>query len=345
MDSKKEEKKNRGLFVFKTASLVLALLLIFFFVKNINFSALVSQIGLVGWKVTYVLWLTFFSQLLAVIAWYLSFNKLFSIKSVPLFFAVRLAGESFAQVSPVNIAGGDPLKGVLLKHLCGIRLQESAMSIFLSRIMITLSMGFMMVFGIIWIHGYFELVQVKALLFLFCVLIVLCFVFLFYSLRSRHGLFYHIGSFFSKVFSNSKFVHKAVAYLYEVDKDLVLFYHEKRLSFYTVFILSIWHQIIGSMEFYIVFRLLGFDIGIISCIVFGLASSLLRAVGFFVPGQIGIEELTNKIMFSLAAVPGDETWLTVSLIRRARQVFWIALGTLFYFIIIHTPKMKFKALV
>lgn len=57
---------------------------------------------------------------------------------------------------------------------------------------------------------------------------------------------------------------------------------------------------------------------------------LFRSAGFFIPGQLGLEEFGNKLMFSLVNIPGSETWVTASLVRRGRQIFWILAGFMIY---------------
>jgi hypothetical protein len=149
-----------------------------------------------GIQLWWVIAVTFFSQLIAVIAWFFSFPKLPSFKIVPALFGVRLAGESFAQINPASIAGGDPLKGVILKHTNGIKLRDSAMSIFLSRVMITVSSGLMIVFAVILLYQRFELIQMKIASLIITFLIVLATLFTIYSLKNQHGVFLQYSKFF-----------------------------------------------------------------------------------------------------------------------------------------------------
>jgi len=114
---------------------------------------------------------------------------------------------------------------------------------------------------------------------------------------------------------------------------MVLFYKKKKMSFYAVFVLSILNRLVGSLEYYVILGALNIDVSLFTCVLFDLVSTIIRTSGFFIPGQVGLEEAGNKLMFSLVKVQGAETWLTVSLIRRARQVFWIVAGFVLYLII------------
>jgi hypothetical protein len=59
---------------------------------------------------------------------------------------------------------------------------------------------------------------------------------------------------------------------------------------------------------------------------------LFKSAGAFIPGQLGIEEYGNKIMLLVIGVPGAGIWITASILRRARQLFWILFGVVLYFV-------------
>ena len=61
------------------------------------------------------------------------------------------------------------------------------------------------------------------------------------------------------------------------------------------------------------------------------------AVGF-IPGQLGIEELANQLVLLAVGIGTGSLWLTVSILRRARQLVWIAGSALLYLILPKTVK-------
>lgn len=61
---------------------------------------------------------------------------------------------------------------------------------------------------------------------------------------------------------------------------------------------------------------------------------LFKSAGAFVPAQIGVEEYGNKIMLAAIGLPETEIWVSASILRRARQLFWIFLGLTIYFVVI-----------
>jgi hypothetical protein len=86
----------------------------------------------------------------------------------------------------------------------------------------------------------------------------------------------------------------------------------------------------------VILHLLGLDIPYLSCIEIEVGVMVFKAIGAFVPGQIGIEEYASKLMLELTGVPGSGVWITVSILRRARQLFWICVGFIALMAIIRT---------
>ena len=64
-------------------------------------------------------------------------------------------------------------------------------------------------------------------------------------------------------------------------------------------------------------------VSILDAVVIEMGVLGFKAAGSMVPGQIGVEEYGNKVMLNLAGILSNEIWLTVSLLRRGRQVFWL----------------------
>lgn len=305
-------------------------LLIALLLRKTDIRALADQIGAIGWRFSLVIAVTAAAQLLAVIAWYLSFLQKVRFSGVPLLFVIRLIGESLAQVNPTNIIAGETLKAVLLKKRLGVNYRDGGVSIVLSRIMIVLGSAFLLAVGAIAILELFDVPGLRMISISACALTLLLFLYIFYTLRSGHGIFLVFAKAAHAALGRFAFVTKAVAYLREIDADLVIFYRKKRAHFYGAFALSVLHRVVGSLEYYVILSALGIDVSIYACVLFDTASMLIRSAGFFIPAQVGLEEFGNKLMFTLVNIPGGETWLTVSLVRRARQIFWILAGFVCY---------------
>jgi uncharacterized protein (TIRG00374 family) len=273
-----------------------------------------------------MLLVTFAAQLTQTVSWFTCFFALLRFSAIPVIFRIRLIGESLAQINPANLIAGDSLKMVLLKRKLGLNFRESSVSLLLSRIMIFLASGIIFVTGLFLVFEHLDYGNLQVVLLIMSGAILLFSLYLLVTLHTERDIFENFSRFLKKCFPGKQFVLKLAGLLSEIDDDLFRFYNTRRGNFYLALFLALLHFIIGSLEYYVILHALGIDVGIFTCVLFDITSIALRAGAFFIPGQIGIEELANKISFSLAGIEGSHTWMTVSLLRRARQVFWIIAG-------------------
>ena len=60
---------------------------------------------------------------------------------------------------------------------------------------------------------------------------------------------------------------------------------------------------------------------------------VLKSFGAFIPGQLGVEEFSNKVMLSIVGIKATGLWVAASIVRRSRQLFWIIVSGLLFIII------------
>ena len=107
--------------------------------------------------------------------------------------------------------------------------------------------------------------------------------------------------------------------------------HKKVLFLSGVFALL--HWVFGGLEFYLILKFLGLKVSVLQALLVDLGVVLFKAAGAFVPGQLGVEEYGNKIMLAFIGIPAEEIWVTASVLRRARQLFWIVFAVIVYFLV------------
>ena len=321
---------SRKRLIAKIAGGVFGVILICILIMQTDVSSLTSQLYMIRWYFLAVIGVTFVSQSAAVYAWYLSFFTHLKKSSFVHLFNIRLIGESFAQINPTNVIAGEALKGVLLKDKLGVNYLTGATSILLSRIMIVIAGAVLLIFGVAIMFQRLAFGNLQIISAIICGIIVVLLFFFIFALHTRRGFLRVIARIIQAIFGRFAWTKNAVSGLLQVDNELIEFYHKKRGAFYAVFFLSVMNRVIGSMEYFVIFYALGMDVDVFSCLLFDLSSMIFRSAGFFIPGQIGLEEAGNKIMFSLINIPGNETWITASLVRRGRQIFWILAGFVVY---------------
>lgn len=314
----------------RAAGIIVGAVLVWAVIAATDIDSLIAQMKTVGWFFFAAIGVTLCSQFIAVVAWYKSFFTPLHWSALFHLFNIRLVGESLAQINPASVIAGETIKGYLLKNKLGITYIEGAVSLLLSRIMIVMSSAALLIFGTAIVFQRLAFGRLQAVSIGVCAITALL-IFLFVrALRTGRGFLGWLAPLLKKLFVKFRFADSAAEGLLKVDGMLVEFYGTRRRDFYAVFFLSVLHRIIGSLEYYVILYALGIDVAFVSCVLFDLVSMLLRLAGFFIPGQIGLDEFGNKLMFSIVNIPGTETWITVSLVRRGRQIFWILIGFVIY---------------
>ncbi|MDA3899122.1 MAG: lysylphosphatidylglycerol synthase transmembrane domain-containing protein [Spirochaetes bacterium] len=325
--------------------LLLGPLLIYFLFRNTDLSGLIENLAEIRFSFIIIIAITTVSQLCAVLAWFFTFPVKMNPGKIYELFRIRLIGESFAQMNPLNLIGGETFKALLLKKWLGIGYSKGAVSILTSRILLILSMFLLAVLGGSVLFMRFDLVQLQVYGYVVLGLVILFYLYFFYTLGRGHGLFFFASRLFRPFAEKFPIFARLSALLKEIDRDMVELYKNRKAAFYTAFVLSLFHLLIGACEYYVIFLALGVDVSFFTCIVFDLSSTAIRSLGFLVPGQLGFEELTNRVMFSLVNLHDDYLWQTVSIIRRGRQFFWIIAGFIFYIVASRSGKVPSTDLV
>ena len=329
----KERKTSTFKKVLKLLGLLLGIGLLYAFVRNSNLDAIWTQLSTIGWKFVFLIGVSFVSYFLVTIAWRQSFLDAPRGVDIMQLFVLRLIGESLAQINPTNVIAGDTLKAVMLRRK-GVPYQSSIVSLTISRFLIILSSVALMAIGVYIFLDHIQALASQHMIVIMTLTVVAILLVLLSLLHTGKGLFGLPVRIMNSLFPNSEKVYTATENLKLIDEELIEFYRRKKLSFFSAFWLSFFHRITGAAEFYVILVFLGIDITFFSCVAIEIGVMVFKALGSFIPGQLGIEEYGNKVMLDFVNVPGSEIWITVSILRRARQLFWIGLGVILFSLMI-----------
>lgn len=114
------------------------------------------------------------------------------------------------------------------------------------------------------------------------------------------------------------------------------------------FLCSILHWMFGASELFVILKYLEIDPLFLNALTVDMGVVIVKSIGGFVPAQIGVEEFGNKYMLTFIGVTGPGIWISVSILRRAKQLFWIILSALFYIcieFILPTKKQKHGSII
>jgi glycosyltransferase 2 family protein len=311
--------------ILKIGAALLGAALLGFFLRTAPWGEIFSQVSSIRWGFLLLLVITFISQYIVTIAWKLSFNNPPDHISLAGLFLKRLVGESLALVNPTNVIAGETMKAYLLKRR-GVSYQDSMVSITISRFLIMLSSITLVFIGVFLFFDHLNILGNTTVIVVIPAVLCALLLGMFLLLRNERGIFYPLRLLLGHLFPEGPRAVVIRKNLEGIDRELVVFYKKRRLRFFAAYLLSLVHWLGGALEFYVILVLCGVDASFYSCVAMEIGVMVFKALGSFVPGQIGIEEYGNKVMLSFVNISNPGLWVTVSILRRARQLFWLAAG-------------------
>lgn len=298
-------------------------------IQTTDLQKVLASIHLIGFRFALLLLLTFTAYLFAAIGWKYCFKKEARILAIGNLFLIRHMGEMLSLVNPAGVIGGEAMKIYMLQNK-GIEKTNIVASVLIARVMMAVTQVVIFLVSLAAVYSFnthlvdfFPTVRLKP-----------AFVFILITmLLVLAGNRIYLRQLFKK--SRLYAFLKNLAYTWQI-KDIFravsrFFQHDsKGLACCTFFFLM--HWIIGSLEIYFILFFLGIKAGLFQIILVDMGIVLFKAAGAFIPGQIGIEEMGNYIMLGFIGITDYEIWITVSVLRRTRQLFWIITGLAAYMI-------------
>lgn len=308
------------------------------FIGHTDFDLVWLEISKIGFRFMYIVLSTFAAYFLGTLAWWVCLGNERKRISIMQLFVVRQVGETVGLYNPSSIVGGDLLKDQLLKPY-RISRKAAADSIVISRITVVLSQILLFIVAGTWLLYYTAGELSKLLFYLLLgsiVLLSLMKLLVLYLLNQPprvENLMQHMPKETSLI---RRLVEKTKVLLAEAK----LFFQKQPLRFWQSYLLSALHWLVGSLEFYLILQFLGFNSSIMHGILLDMGVIIVKSLGAFVPGQLGIEELGNKLVLTAVGIQATSVWLAVSILRRTRQLFWIFIGFLCYGLVKRTSALN-----
>ncbi|NIJ54508.1 lysylphosphatidylglycerol synthase domain-containing protein [Dyadobacter arcticus] len=323
----------RSIKIIKAVLLVSVLILLWQYVKVIDPAEVKAALMKAGAGFGWMILSTFVAYSLATLGWWYCLSD--ARKGIPKagLFVIRHVCETFGMFTPASVAGGDMLKIVLLKPYA-INPPTVVASVVVSRLLMITSQVCLLLSAIAWLLFNHKLDSEPWPSHSLAIIAVVCAVLAagFYGLvKFRRSMWLKYAG------TNAKWL-RFRSRMMEVWLEISRFYRQYPKELAIAFTLFTSHWIIGSLEFYIILKLLGYPISLVDSLVLDMGVIAVKAAGAFIPGQLGVEELGNKMMLSLIGFASIPLWISVSALRRTRQLFWILVGVLLYSIIIHKKK-------
>lgn len=314
----------------KIALTALVLVFLGFFIRATDWNGVLESIQRVGFNFLFLLFITAVSAWLSVVAWRLCLPREAGHISGWKLFWIRQIGENVAILNPASMIGGEAMKIYMLRNL-GIDQRQTLHSILLSRALTIISQIGMLLLAGIWflsltVHDFSWFGEHWSGL----LALPVSMAGIYYLVRNRRfregakRILHSLGVLTK--------IRKARDYTRELWHELRAFYRNNRRAMLLSFLLSCLHWIVGSLEFYFILLFLGVKTTVAKALLVDMGVIVFKSAGAFIPGQIGVEEYGNKVMLAIIGIAGGTIWITASILRRARQLCWMMLSLLVYFV-------------
>ena len=243
-------------------------------------------------------------------------------------FAIRTAGEVVNMTTPTAYAGGEPLKAYLLGRY-GVPLVDAMASVVTAKTTMTLAEGLFVAVGIVLtfvamragVAGLPEAMESSVIV---AVALLLAGTAALLALQ-RRGLFTGLLSLLRRLRIRVRFLESREAKLMALDRAIKNFYEQDRRRFYGAIVAFFLGWLAEALEVYAILFYLGPPPGVAVSISIGALAVLVKGGTFFIPGSVGAQEAGN-VMLLLAYGYSDVDGITFALLRRIRELVWIAAG-------------------
>lgn len=255
---------------------------------------------------------------LDTLGWRFAFRR--DLASFPTLLSVRLAGEAFNATTPTASVGGEPVKAYLLRPR--VPLEEGLASVIVAKTTSALAQGLFLVVGIGLAFTTLPLASplLKGMTWLAALEALALGGFVFVQQKKCFGGALRLlrGLGFSWEARREESLDR-------LDRMLRAFYrhHRGRLLLSLLFHFAGW--VLGSLEVYLILHFMGISVSLTTVLVIEAFAAAIKAAAFLIPGGLGALEGGNMAVFGAVGL-GVGVGLSVTLVRRLRELTWVAAG-------------------
>ena len=225
--------------------------------------------------------------------------------------------SGYWQILPTGNITGEFVR-IYLAVKKGLSTAEATSTVFIDLVIATFSLFLIATMSFIYfLIGSNDHLLMKHIIYLSLSLLLIfisCVIFYFLiSKRVLRVLIKKMPSFFSYKISNQKIfsIVRVDVALYQAIK--------KKNTLIKALIFRIFGWLGGAFEIYVFLWIIGYDPNIIDVVVIESFSGIIRAVAFFIPAGIGVQELAFIIVGDFVGL-NSETSFSIALGRRVREI-------------------------
>jgi len=304
--------------VIRLILLAVGLAFLGYLVAQVGPETLLASFQALSWRLLLIVWFPFaLIAVLDTLGWQFAFRR--NSASFATLLTVRLAGEAFNVTTP-TASMGEPVKAYLLRPK--VPLSEGLASVIVAKTSVTLAQGLFLVTGIalalISLPPSAPLLKGMTLLAAVEAVAVGAFVFL-----QQKGLFGGALRFLRWL--GFSWGEQKDAGARGLDLALSSFYreHPGRLALSFLFHFGGW--VLGSLEVFLILHFMGIPVSLTTALVIEAFAAAIKAAAFLIPNGLGALEGGTMVVFAAFGL-GAGVGLSMTLVRRVRELAWVAVG-------------------
>lgn len=303
---------------------VVGTLLLVVMVRVIGLHALMIGVNRVGWILLPILAVQFVAYALNAWAWWITIPGGPDRPSYAMILRTSLIGFAMNFVTPMVNAGGEPYRVAALAPRFGVA--GATGSVLLYAMVHAVSSLLLWLAALIMAAFIFAGRGIGLASFLLGAVLVL--IALVVVLRGHQGGFVvTVARWLSRLRLRrlSDWLERREQGLARVDEQIVAIWQQRRATLMAAFGIDLLSRLVAALEFVLVARALGLELGIITAITMWGLLALGMNLFFFFPWELGSREGSLYAITQLAELPDSYAGLAI-IASRLRELVWAAIG-------------------
>ena len=308
----------------KIVFLLIGCLLLGWAVSTVDLVAVVNLLLKLGYGFIIILIIYGSVTWVDTIAWKNNFRndetKQFNLWSL---WCIRQIGEAYNTITPFGTLGGEPVKAQLLKERHGLSLKQGMASQIIARTTFLIALILFFIPGMYFIIKS-DMISEKIKMTCLIAMLTLSMLILFFLIFQVTGTLGKLARLASKLPLGKKmdiFINKVEL----LDQGISYYYKNDILRATISVSYAFIGWLIGLAELYVTLYFLGYNLSLTDLWLIEAAAQLVRSASFFIPLSIGAQEGGLLLIFTALGMPGT-LGVTVSFIRRIKEILWVSLG-------------------
>ena len=310
--------------IIKLALLLIGCLFLGWAISTVDMASVLSLLKKIGWGFLIIFMIYGLITWLDALSWKSNFrpDETQNFTNWELW-RIRQVGESYNMITPFGTLGGEPVKAQLLKEHQGLSIKQGLASqvisktTFLTGLILFFIPGITMILNSPKVSSEFKSISLTGMgIFSTC-------IFLFFVFQVT-GILGKICLWFSHRTDNEKYI-EVLDKLGHLNNLFSSFYRLYPGRVTKAVALAFLGWVLGLGEMYVTLYFLGFPVSFTELWILEALAQLVKIGSFLIPLSLGAQEGGLILIFSAFGYPAN-LGLTVSLVRRVRELVWVGLG-------------------